>query len=398
MLAGPGAQNQPKPAHRLLVIAVDGLDARFLNDPSLHVKAPNIRKLMRMGASASVVGVAPSDTRPSLHSMLTGLPPDEHGEYFWQADSHETPKHDALKQEALKIGSVYWPIEGDAGPAELVVDFPPPTAAISGNSVPFANVALKSMPAGTADRVESMFPSFQRQVWDDSSCAQAAAWILASSPPEILLVQFTDLANEQRQTPGLSVYARDSLENEDDLVGQILSKAPKDTIVAIVSGHGVENENYIVRPRVLLGKNAKPDSVEVADGLIGATDSATAGRLRALMKDRRHGIAREAPMTEVRQKAPSLGAWVAAFDTPPNYVAKAEDRGPALGPGSHLGIGGQWPMRPGYRSVFIVAGEGVHAKKLGEIDLLQIAPTLADIAGMPLRNAKKASLWPAVIK
>jgi hypothetical protein len=99
-------------------------------------------------------------------------------------------------------------------------------------------------------------------------------------------------------------------------------------------------------------------------------------------------------MAEVRAKAPSILNWVAAFDTPPNYVASAQDRGPALGPGTHLGVSGFWPTRPGYRSVFMISGEGVPARRIGEIDLLQIAPTLADVIGVALPQAKRKSLWP----
>jgi len=140
--------------------------------------------------------------------------------------------------------------------------------------------------------------------------------------------------------------------------------------------------------------------VDVEAGLIGTSDRAVAQRLRMLMSDgHRHGLAREVPIADVKAKAPALSnpalsRWVAAFDTPPNYVASAEDRGLALGPGTHRGVSGLWPTRPGYRSVFVIAGEGVPARKLGEIDLLQIAPTLAGVIGVELPQAKRKSLWP----
>ena len=131
------------------------------------------------------------------------------------------------------------------------------------------------------------------------------------------------------------------------------------------------------------------------DGLIGTADRTVAERLRQLMNDgHRHGFAREVPMAEVRAKAPALAHWIAAFDTPPNYAASAEDQGPALGPGTHLGMSGLWPTRPGYRSVFVISGEGVPARRIGEIDLLQIAPTLAAVIGVELPHAKRNSLWP----
>jgi hypothetical protein len=167
-----------------------------------------------------------------------------------------------------------------------------------------------------------------------------------------------------------------------------------------VSDHGFENENYIVRPRILLKQGStKADTsrVEVKDGLVGTADPTVAARLRQLTNDgHRHGLAREVPMSEVKAKDPSLAHWIAAFDTASNSVAVMEDRGPALGPGSHHGVSGYWPTHPGYRSIFVIAGSGIRAQKMAEIDLLQIAPTLAGALGIRLPQARKASLWPTI--
>lgn len=385
-----------QPAHkagsrRLLVISVAGLDERFLTAPASRVKAPNIRKLIRQGTSASgVIGVAPSDTWPSQIALVTGIPPagnDVTGTPLWQAAS----------KSGLKTAAVYWP--GTLG-AAIGFDFPAAKEPPRDHNVPFADVAGKASPPGIVDRIEKASPGFQKELWDDSSAARAAVYLLRVEKPDLLLVQFTDVDSEQRETTALGVYARDALENDDDLIGQIVAAAPAGTVVALVSGHGAENENYIVRPRVLLKQGKQPAAevpVEVKDGLIGTTDRAVADRLRKLMSDgHSHGLAREVPMAEVRAKAPSIENWVAAFDTPPNCIPSAQDRGPALGPGTHLGISGFWPTRPGYRSVFAISGEGVPVRKLGEIDLLQIAPTLADVIGVALPQAKQKSLWASI--
>jgi hypothetical protein len=160
-----------------------------------------------------------------------------------------------------------------------------------------------------------------------------------------------------------------------------------------VSDHGFENQNYVVRPRVMLKRAGIAGDVELVDGLIGATNARVAAYFRRVIAEpRRSGIAREVPMAEVTAKAPTLSKWVAAFDTLPNYVAIGEDRGPALGAGNHLGVHGLWPTRPGYRSVFILCGDGVTTGKLDEIDMLRIAPTLASVIGVRLKDAKLAAL------
>jgi hypothetical protein len=59
-------------------------------------------------------------------------------------------------------------------------------------------------------------------------------------------------------------------------------------------------------------------------------------------------------------------------------------------------VHGFWPARPGYRSIFILSGDGVRPVKLGEIDMLQIAPTLAEAIGVKLPAAKSQSLWKSI--
>ncbi len=369
-------------AHKLVVISVAGLDERFLTEPPSRVKIPNIRKLVRTGTSSSgVIGVVPSDTWPSEISLLTGVAPEEKGSGLWQAAA----------RSGLRTAAVYWP---STDGTQIPFDFPAFHEPVKGQNIPFEQVAQKSSPAGLADRIEKTSPGFEKELWDDSSATRAAVYLLKTENPDLLCVGLSDVDSEQRDTGALSVYARDMLENDDELIGQILAAVPQGTVVALVSGHGFENENYIVRPRVLLKQGKRPEAaVEVQYGLIGTADRNVAERLRKLLNDgHRHGLGREVPMSVVRAKAPALAHWAAAFDTPQNYVASAEDRGPALGPGSHLGVSGLWPTRPGYRSVFVMAGEGVPVRKLGEIDLLQIAPKLAETLGVQLPQGNQSGL------
>ncbi len=57
--------------------------------------------------------------------------------------------------------------------------------------------------------------------------------------------------------------------------------------------------------------------------------------------------------------------------------------------GSH----GFWPLFPEMRSSFFVLGEGVaRGRALGIIDMRQIAPTVANLLGVPMPTAAQAKL------
>lgn len=389
--------------HKLVVISIDGLDERFLSNPALHVKAPNIRRMMRKGAAASgVIGVAPSDSWPSHAALATGTAPWRNGitanyqpngpaEAFVSASAIRTQTlWDAASAAGLKTATVYWP--STLG-AHCSFDFPEYWETRQGNAIDFEPIASRAQPPAMSSLVEKMFPSFEKQLWDDSSSAAAAAWLLSAEKPDLLMVHMAEVDAEQHDTGALSVYARDMVDNDDDMVAQMMAAAPAGTVFAIVSDHGFENQNFLVRPRVMMKRDGVAGNVEVADGLIGTTDTKVARYLKSLLaQPKKSGLAREVPMAEVKEKAPGLSRWVAAFDTLPNYVASDEARGPAVGPGSHLGIHGLWPTRPGYRSVFILNGERVVQENLGEIDMLRIGPTLASVLGLKLKDAKQAAL------
>src|SRR6476469_9726450 len=75
-LAVPVAAKQP-----LVVISVDGLDNRYLQNADLMgLKIPNLRRLKREGQYAKgIIGVVPTITWPSHTTMITGVDPVVHG-------------------------------------------------------------------------------------------------------------------------------------------------------------------------------------------------------------------------------------------------------------------------------------------------------------------------------
>jgi hypothetical protein len=375
---------------KLVVISIDGLDYRFLRDADrLHLKIPVLRKLMVSGAVADgVVGVPPTDSWPAETTLVTGVPPALHGVTAndrLDQSSRTTTLWQAAVQAHRKIVLLDWPATSTDS-ADFVC--PQVWEKPQQSEVPFDPISQQCTP-GLVARIASVYPRFTKSLWNDESAILALNYLLQYENPDLSLVHLADLDSEERETGALSLYSRETLENDDELLGQMLSHLPPHATVAIVSGNGYETEDYVVRPRVLTGSAA----IEVKYGLIGTTDPKAAATLRRLVLVKKDGLSREVPTTELKRYAPDLSHWVAAFATLPGYAAVDGNQGPAVGPGSHKGVHGQWPTRPNYRSVFVVSGDHVRAVHLGEISSLDVAPTLASILGVSLPDAIQPSLW-----
>jgi predicted AlkP superfamily pyrophosphatase or phosphodiesterase len=380
---------------KLIVISIDGLDYRYLKDADrLHLKIPAMRRLMAHGAVADgVVGVPPTDSWPAVTTLITGVPPARHG----------VTANDRLTQTS-KVPTL-WQAATQAHKKTAILNWPA-TVTASGNfvcppfwdksdtgEIPFDPMSQRCTP-GLVGRIASLYPRFTKSLWNDESAMFALDYLLQYEKPDLSLVHLTDLDSEEHETGALSLYSRETLENDDELLAQMMTHLPPGNLVAIVSGNGYETEDHVVRPRVLTGSSA----VEVKYGLIGAIDAKAAAALRRALPVKKNGLAREVPVAEVRKYAPDLKNWVAAFSTLPGYIAVDEGQGPAVGAGNHKGVHGLWPARPGYRSVFVLSGNGVRVMRLGEISCLDVAPTLASVLGVSLPDATQPSLWPKLKK
>ena len=68
---------------------------------------------------------------------------------------------------------------------------------------------------------------------------------------------------------------------------------------------------------------------------------------------------------------------------------------PLITPPSNLGMHGYLPEKAEMRSAFFLAGPGIAKNRdLGEIDMRQIAPTLARVLHVPLAGAEMQGIAP----
>jgi predicted AlkP superfamily pyrophosphatase or phosphodiesterase len=80
-------------------------------------------------------------------------------------------------------------------------------------------------------------------------------------------------------------------------------------------------------------------------------------------------------------------------DMKPGYFLGRETSGPLVTPTKTEGMHGYLPSLPEMASSFFIAGAGIrHGQSLGEIDMRDIAPTIAALLGFELPSAEGKSL------
>ena len=381
------------PAHKLIVVSVDGLDWRYLRDrDALHLRLPNMRRLLHEGRYANgVVGVWPTITWPSHTSLITGVRPDQHGiegnkrpkseggDYYWNVDLLKTPTlWKTAHDHGLKTAAVTWPVTEGAS-----IDFNLPEYFLrrQGGSMDFEGVASKGTP-GLAAEITRVYPSFPQQWVDDRTRALAARFLLREKKPDLLLVHLVDLDSEEHDQGPFGENANAVLERTDELIGDLLAALPAGYDFALVSDHGFERVDKIANPRVLLTQNDVAGQAESLGGIVTTTDATVAAFLRKAAADPAKGIGAEIPRAELLQYAPKLSKVVAAFQPAEHVMFGSAEHGPYFTPPAEKGNHGFWPTRKNYRSIFCLYGPGVQQGQVGEMQIISIAGQLAAVLGV----------------
>ena len=381
------------PAHKLLVVSVDGLDWRYLRDrDQLGLHIPTLRALLTKSRVAQgVIGVWPTITWPSHTSLITGVRPDQHGilgnrrpkseggDYYWNVDLLHAP---TLWQRAHEQGwstaAVTWPVTVGAS-----IDFNLPEYFLrrDGGSMDLAAVSSKATP-GLVAEISRAYPSFPQQWVDDRTRTLAVLYLLQHKQPDLLLVHLVDLDSEEHDQGPFTVNATAVMERTDELIGNMLACLPKGYDFALVSDHGFERVDKTANPRVLLEKSGVHGDLRPMGGIVTTTDPAVASFLRKAAADPGNAIGREIPHDELVRYAPDLSTVVAAFEPAQHIMFGPAERGEYLTPPYEKGNHGFWPARADYRSVYLVSGPGITPAPEPEMQMTSVAPALARLMGL----------------
>jgi predicted AlkP superfamily pyrophosphatase or phosphodiesterase len=430
LTAVASAQSHP----HVLMISIDGMRPDYVTHADEHhLKVPNLRRFMSEGSYAEgVVGVIPTITFPSHTTMITGVWPAQHGifanakfdpenigpdEWYWKANENKAETlWQAAKQAGLSTASVSWPVTVDSP----WIDWDISEYAQSEN-VGDKETKNTSHPLDLTAEMNAGIPAGVAPDGDDRKTAWAIG-ILNKYKPDFMTVHIGLTDHMQHEHGPFSTEANAAEEAADGLVGRIMQAElaidPKATII-VVSDHGFVATNIHVNLSALLVQNGliklqpvpgkKQPKIASWDASVWETGGSAAIMLRDPNdKDTYNKV------YEVLKKAqadPSLGIkrivlhdeFVkgggnpgAAFmvDFMPGFSVGRKYTGSLAIPAPNTGAHGYLPdQEPQVRSSFFAIGAHIDKhKNLGIVDMRQIAPTVANLLGASLPDAKQPIL------
>lgn len=377
----------------LLVISVDGMDYRYLRDcDKLGLKIPNLRRLMREGElTEGIKGTFPTVTWPSHTTMITGVPPREHGilgnrrskaeggDYYWDVSLLKSPTlWQAARQAGLKTAAITWPVTVGA---QIDFNLPEAFAKRNGGGMDLHSIEAKATP-GLVEKITRVFPSFAQEWMDDRTRTQATVYLLKHEKPGLILLHLVDLDSEAHETGPFSRQANAKLEYADELIGQMLQAVPPEMIVAVISDHGFERIDRVVDVNRLLAREGIKGTAEMKTGWLTTNDEVVVTWLRAAARENKHGIGREIPREEWQRFTPELSPPLAAFESAEHQLFGPASEGSVESKPAERGVHGLWPGRHDYSASFLLWGKEIKPARKPRASMLTIAPRLAELLGV----------------
>ncbi len=429
----PAARAQQQRRPTVVLISIDGLRPDYVLEAERRgVRAPHLRRMVAEGVSAARVrGVIPTVTYPSHTTMITGVSPAKHGVqtnntfdpfwknfdgWYWYAEDIRVPTlWDAALGAGLVTANVHWPVSVGAK-----VTYNLPQIWRSGHVDDRKMLKALATP-GLIDELERELGPYADGIGESMSGDEVrgrfAVRLLEQKRPDFMTAYLTALDHEEHESGPFSPGSLAVLEKIDAIVGTLAAAAerrdPGNAIVCVVSDHGFVKTSHVVnlyaafRAAGLMtfdDKN-KPATWQATPWAAGGSaaiviNPAAGPEVRAKVSDLLKKLAAD-PASGIAQvlDAETLHAGGGFPDAAflvamkPGYFLGHETAGPLVTPTKTAGMHGYLPSLPEMASSFFIAGAGIgRGRSLGEIDMRDIAPTIASLLGIALPAAEGKSL------
>jgi predicted AlkP superfamily pyrophosphatase or phosphodiesterase len=430
LLAVPALAETPPP---VVLISIDGLrpgDILEADKRGLHV--PNLRHMVAEGTYADGVrGVLPTLTYPSHTTIITGVSPARHGIlsnltfdplmknqqgwYWYASDIKAETLWEAARIAHLKTANVHWPVSVDAP-----IDLNLPQIWRTGTPDDRKLVRALSTP-GLYDRMEHALGPYadgdDESIDGDENRARFGINLIETEHPRFTTLYYTALDHTQHLFGPDTPEAHAVLERIDAIVGRVTEaarKADPRTIICVISDHGfapIAHDVNLAGAFMRAGLITVDDTKKITDWtaepwfsggsaaiVLKTPDDAAlkqkvAGLLETLRADPANGIVKILDRDGIAAQGgnPQASFYV---DFKVGYEMGTDPSKPMVAPSTLKGMHGYFPETPEMRSTFLIAGPGIAAHRtVGEIDMRDIAPTLAKLMGVTLPKAEGKPLF-----
>ena len=418
------APRTPAGSNHVVVISLDGFAGWALDDPQLPV--PNLRRLAAAGAMASGMRpVNPTVTWPNHTSMVTGVHPARHGVLFngilmrepgvppriepWR-DKKEMVRaptlYDAAHARGLTTAQVDW---------VAILNAPTITWEFPERPDPKGVVARELVQGGVISQADLEAFAKGNILWRDHIWTEAAVHIIRKHRPNLLLFHLLNLDSTQHRYGPRTPAAMSAMAHLDTQVGRIVQAiadaglTPR-TTVFVVSDHGFKLVKRQIRPNAAFrqagllaveqDKIAKAQVYSVPEGgtaLVYVTVPDPDGALLERAKKALAGVEGIERIVEPGEYGrfglpqpsdnPQMGAlFLVARD---GYSFTADPNEPVVVDTSPTSLGshGYVATEPDLRSMFIASGRGIRpGTRVDEVDAIDLAPTIAELLNVELKN------------
>jgi predicted AlkP superfamily pyrophosphatase or phosphodiesterase len=415
----------------VLMISIDGLrPADILDAQARGVKAPFLELMAQNGLyAAGVRNALPTVTYPNHTTLVTGVWPAKHGigsnvtfdplrksyeGWNWYApDIRVQTLWDAVHARHKATASLGWPVTVDN--PSIDENLPEYWRARTPEDAELLHaLSTPGLPEIAAAASFSLMDIVFTEPADDEAKARATAAIYAAKRPYFFTLHLSSLDHiEHGFGPG-SPEAYDALRRIDAAVAAMVSAARKvepDLVVVIVSDHGFAPTSHAINldtafveaGLIALDEQHHIKTWQAASWVSGGSaavvlahpdDQALRAKvaevLQRLAADPQSGVGR---VLDKAQIAAMGGMGQADFfvDAKIGYQFGGKLTGPLVGETGDKGTHGYFPDHPEMRASLFI--DGVSAKgDLGEVDMRDIAPTVAQILGVSLSGADGRSL------
>lgn len=416
-------------ARHVFVISYDG----FSEDNWEMAKGlPNMSRLLAKGAfCTSLRSVYPSLTYVVHSTMVTGVYPNRHGvthnnpfqpfvaeknqRWHWFRDSIKVPTiYDAAKKASMRTAGILWPVTGKASIRYNI----PEIAAINGE-----NQALKVLKNGSPLFTAGMELKYGRvrrgieEPYLDDFSTLCTTDTIRRKRPHLMLVHLIDLDDAKHRYGTDSPEVHAAIKRMDKRLGDIMEAAEqagieKDTVFIVVGDHGHLDVRYKVHLNNLLKEHGLIDSeskywrayFQSAGGSAylhikeedKEAEKLAVEILQNAMKEDKYGI----ESSYSRDELDGLHVDKAA-----RYMVEAR-KGYSFedsitdatiddleGKGIRYATHGYSPDKDNYRCNLIISGEKIRSGyQLGNIEMVDLAPTISKILGIPFTDCDGRSL------